>query len=67
MCVCVCVLSYAFDAALNQGILAKFLDLKENARIISLRSFVPVDRRPSLRNINAIESIFTVKEVDILD
>nr|KAJ3420738.1 Nucleosomal histone H3-Lys79 methylase [Polyrhizophydium stewartii] len=54
--------NYAFDAALNQGILAKFLDLKDSAKVISLRSFVPVDRRPSLRRSNAIESIFTVKE-----
>ncbi|KAJ3288674.1 Nucleosomal histone H3-Lys79 methylase [Borealophlyctis nickersoniae] len=57
--------NYAFDAELNQGILAKFLDLKESATVISLRSFVPVDRRPSLRRSNAIESIFTVREVSI--
>lgn len=56
------IFSYAFDAELNQNILARFLDLKETARVISLRSFVPVDRRPSLRRSNAIESIFTVKE-----
>ncbi|EGF77828.1 hypothetical protein BATDEDRAFT_91271 [Batrachochytrium dendrobatidis JAM81] len=54
--------NYAFDAELNLGIIAKFLDLKESAKVVSLRSFVPVDRRPSLRRSNAIESIFTVKE-----
>ncbi|KAI8929188.1 histone methylation protein DOT1-domain-containing protein [Entophlyctis helioformis] len=47
--------NYAFGAELNQGILALFLDLKESAKVISLRSFVPVDRRPSLRRSNAID------------
>ncbi|KAJ1327220.1 hypothetical protein BSLG_010562 [Batrachochytrium salamandrivorans] len=56
--------NYAFDAALNHGIIAKFLDLKESAKVVSLRSFVPVDRRPSLRRSNAIESIFSVKELE---
>ncbi|KAI8817685.1 histone methylation protein DOT1-domain-containing protein [Fimicolochytrium jonesii] len=56
--------NYAFNAELNQNILAKFLDLKEGAVVISLRSFLPVDRPTarSSRRSNAIESIFTVKE-----
>ncbi|KND00644.1 histone methyltransferase DOT1 [Spizellomyces punctatus DAOM BR117] len=56
--------NYAFSAELNQMILAKFLDLKENAIVIALRSFVPVDRPTarSARRSNAIESIFRVKE-----
>ena len=49
-----------FDPELNQGILAMFLDLKENAKVVSLRSFVP--RTSSSRRINAIESIFKVKD-----
>ncbi|KAJ3158884.1 Nucleosomal histone H3-Lys79 methylase [Geranomyces michiganensis] len=56
--------NYAFSAELNQRILGLFLDLKEGATVISLRSFLPVDRptsRSTRRN-NAIESIFTVKE-----
>ncbi|KAJ2993423.1 Nucleosomal histone H3-Lys79 methylase [Globomyces sp. JEL0801] len=55
-------MSYAFDGELNQGILAKFLDLKESARVVSLRSFIAGGGRQTLRRINAIESIFTVKE-----
>jgi hypothetical protein len=47
---------------LNQGILALFLDIKETAKIITLKPFAPVGKQ-SLRRINAIESIFSVKEV----
>ncbi|KAI9097004.1 histone methylation protein DOT1-domain-containing protein [Phlyctochytrium arcticum] len=56
--------NYAFSAELNQMILAKFLDLKDGATMISLRSFAPVDRPTahSARRANAIESIFRVKE-----
>ncbi|KAJ3309281.1 Nucleosomal histone H3-Lys79 methylase [Boothiomyces sp. JEL0838] len=54
--------NYAFDPALNQAILAKFLDLKESAKIITLKSFVPLNSRQQNRRVNAIESIFTVKE-----
>ncbi|KAJ3085790.1 Nucleosomal histone H3-Lys79 methylase [Quaeritorhiza haematococci] len=54
--------NYIFDADLNQRILHKFLDLKENAKIISLRSFVSVDRKVNLRTSQSIESIFRVKE-----
>ncbi|KAI8996185.1 histone methylation protein DOT1-domain-containing protein [Gaertneriomyces semiglobifer] len=56
--------NYAFSASLNQQILAKFLDLKEGCVVVSLRSFVPVDRPTarSVRRSNAIESIFTAKE-----
>ncbi|KAJ3274461.1 Nucleosomal histone H3-Lys79 methylase, partial [Blyttiomyces sp. JEL0837] len=54
--------NYAFKAELNQRILESFLDLKETAKVISLRSFVPVDRRPSFRRGNSIETIFRVKE-----
>ncbi|KAJ3270419.1 Nucleosomal histone H3-Lys79 methylase [Terramyces sp. JEL0728] len=54
--------NYAFDPALNHSILAKFLDLKESAKIITLKSFVPLNSRQQNRRVNAIESIFTVKE-----
>ncbi|KAI8805536.1 histone methylation protein DOT1-domain-containing protein [Cladochytrium replicatum] len=53
--------NYAFDADLNQKILQKFLDVKEGARIISLKSFLSTGRI-NMRNINSIESILTVKE-----
>ncbi|ORX60909.1 DOT1-domain-containing protein [Piromyces finnis] len=54
--------NYAFDAALNQRILQKFLDLKENTRIISLKNFVPLDHKINYRNANSLESILRVKE-----
>ena len=47
---------------MNQAIVQKFLDVKESCKIVSLRSFLPVDKRPSLHRINAIEGIFSVKE-----
>lgn len=37
----VLVNNYAFDPSLNEKLLWKFLDLKEGARIISLKTFVP--------------------------
>ena len=40
----------------------KFLDIKETCKVITLKSFAPVGRN-SLRRINAIESIFSIKEV----
>jgi len=54
--------NYAFDAKLNQRILQKFLDLKENTRIISLKSFVSLDHRINYRNANSLESILRVEE-----
>ncbi|KAI9356250.1 histone methylation protein DOT1-domain-containing protein [Zopfochytrium polystomum] len=54
--------NYAFDAELNQRIMDLFLDLKDSAKVISLRSFAPVDRRLNLRRSNSIETIFRVKE-----
>ncbi|KAI8907993.1 histone-lysine N-methyltransferase, H3 lysine-79 specific [Gorgonomyces haynaldii] len=54
--------NYAFDPALNQSILAKFLDLKEKTQVVSLRSFVSNAGRQTSRRSNSIESIFTVKE-----
>jgi hypothetical protein len=61
-CDVVFVNNYAFAADLNQKILAKFLDLKEGARVISLKSFVSQDRKITKRNEGALENIFKVKE-----
>ena len=55
--------NYAFNAQLNQSILAKLLDIKDSCKVVSLRSFVSVDRKPSLHRIHSIENIFTVQEV----
>ncbi|KAJ3043756.1 Nucleosomal histone H3-Lys79 methylase [Rhizophlyctis rosea] len=54
--------NYAFRPELNQMILALFLDLKEGAKVISLRSFVPKTGRGQARRSNAMESIFTCEE-----
>jgi hypothetical protein len=55
--------NYAFDSALNQQILSLFLDLKDNAQVISLRSFViSGGNRQQGRRTNAIENIFKVRE-----
>ncbi|KAI8831586.1 histone methylation protein DOT1-domain-containing protein [Chytridium lagenaria] len=54
--------NYAFNAELNQGLLARFLDLKPTAKVISLKSFTSLEKRQAGRRSNAIENIFTVKE-----
>lgn len=54
--------NYAFDSVLNQDILALFLDLKEGAQVISLRSFLPPGNKQLGRRANSIENIFKVKE-----
>ncbi|TPX34561.1 histone-lysine N-methyltransferase [Synchytrium microbalum] len=54
--------NYAFTAELNQKILQLFLDLKDHAKVISLKSFIPADRNLTLRNMDSIESILKNKE-----
>ncbi len=58
--------SYIFDASLNQHILHKFLDLKDDAKIISLRSFDKTDRKITARTSQSIGSILKGKEVGCL-
>ncbi|KAJ1667568.1 Nucleosomal histone H3-Lys79 methylase [Coemansia sp. RSA 1813] len=53
--------NYAFDGPLNQILLQMFLDLKEGARIVSLKPFVTPDHKINARNIYSPESILTVK------
>jgi H3 lysine-79-specific histone-lysine N-methyltransferase len=52
--------NYAFDAQLNQRLLQLFLDLKEGTRIISLRNFVPLDHKITVRNAGSAESILSI-------
>ncbi|RKP23195.1 histone-lysine N-methyltransferase [Syncephalis pseudoplumigaleata] len=52
--------NYAFDAQLNQRLLQLFLDLKEGTRIISLRNFVPLDHKITVRNAGSAESILRI-------
>lgn len=47
--------NYIFDAELNQAILDKFLDLKDGAKVISLKSFAP---KIGGRNSGSIGAIF---------
>jgi H3 lysine-79-specific histone-lysine N-methyltransferase len=56
----VLVNNYAFDSQLNQNLLQLFLDLKEGTRIISLRNFVPLDHKITVRNADSVESILRI-------
>ncbi|KAJ2380331.1 Nucleosomal histone H3-Lys79 methylase, partial [Coemansia sp. RSA 2603] len=42
--------NYAFDSALNHNLLQMFLDLKDGARIVSLKPFVTPDYKINARN-----------------
>ncbi|ORX88332.1 DOT1-domain-containing protein [Basidiobolus meristosporus CBS 931.73] len=57
----VLVNNYAFDSDLNQRLLQLFLDLKEGTKIITLKSYVPLDHKITLRNAASVESILTVQ------
>ncbi|KAF8525244.1 DOT1-domain-containing protein [Hysterangium stoloniferum] len=54
--------NYAFTEPLNQALLHHFLDMKEGAVVISLRSFVPPDFRLTDRTINSPAAILRVEE-----
>jgi hypothetical protein len=55
--------SYGFDPELQQKILQKLLDVKDTAKIVTLRSLNSIDKKPSNRNLNSIDSIYDVEEV----
>ncbi|KAJ1972963.1 Nucleosomal histone H3-Lys79 methylase [Dimargaris xerosporica] len=58
----VLVNNYAFSSDLNQQLLQLFLDLKDGAQIISLKSFVPTENfKITSRNAGSPESILRVK------
>lgn len=54
----------AFTPALNQKLIPMFLDLKEGARIVSLKSFVPKDWKLKERNSGSIIGMLSVEEKD---
>ncbi|PVG00706.1 DOT1-domain-containing protein [Serendipita vermifera] len=54
--------NFVFEPTLNEGLKRLFLDLKDGAKIISLRSFC--DDKVSARNIGAIESFLDVESFD---
>lgn len=57
----VLVNNYAFDAKLNGNLVDMFLDLKEGAKIVSLKSFVPQDHVISEANIESPLNILSVE------
>ena len=50
----------AFTPALNDDLVLKFLDLKEGARLISLKSFVPSGFRMQARNAHDPRNLLSV-------
>ncbi|KAI9164425.1 Nucleosomal histone H3-Lys79 methylase [Blastocladiella emersonii ATCC 22665] len=52
--------NYVFQPKLNRALLELFLDLKDGARVVSLREFAPVDNRITARNADSIEALFEV-------
>ncbi|KAI8072817.1 S-adenosyl-L-methionine-dependent methyltransferase [Gongronella butleri] len=59
----VVVNNYAFDSATNHGLLQLFLDLKEGAQIVSLKSFVNKNHTINARTFHLPESILQVQEL----
>ncbi|ORX59450.1 DOT1-domain-containing protein [Hesseltinella vesiculosa] len=59
----VLVNNYAFDSTTNQDLLRLFLDLKEGAKIVSLKSFVHKNHKINARNFHLPESILQVQEL----
>lgn len=60
----VLVNNYAFDWQTNHGLAQLFLDLKEGAKVISLKSFVPKSHKINQRTFHMPESILRVKEYE---
>lgn len=52
----------AFTPRLNENLTALFLDLKDGARIVSLKSFVPAGSKNEARNSGAVYNILEVQE-----
>ncbi|KAF7721868.1 Nucleosomal histone H3-Lys79 methylase [Apophysomyces ossiformis] len=56
--------NYAFDWQTNHALAQLFLDLKEGAKIISLKSFVPKNHKINKRTMDKPESILQVEEYE---
>lgn len=56
--------NYAFDGKLNSHLLDMFLDLKEGARIVSLKSFVPPGHVISEHNIQSPANLLSVEKME---
>lgn len=58
----VLVNNQAFTAGLNDTLLSMFLDLKEGCQVVSLKPFVPVGHKISMRNIDSPVNMFVQRE-----
>lgn len=58
----VLVNNQAFTPELNERLTSLFLDLKEGARIVSLKSFVPAGHKISARNLNSPFNVLEVQQ-----
>ncbi|KAL9640415.1 MAG: hypothetical protein Q9164_000297 [Protoblastenia rupestris] len=56
----VLVNNQAFTPALNEDLINLFLDLKEGAKVVSLKSFVPMGQKSQSKNAGAIYNILDV-------
>ncbi|KAL9131826.1 MAG: hypothetical protein Q9217_000353 [Psora testacea] len=56
----VLVNNQAFTPALNEDLINLFLDLKEGAKVVSLKSFVPMGQKSQTKNAGAIYNILDV-------
>ena len=63
----VLVNNQAFQPDLNEKLTTLFLDLKEGAQVVSLKSFAPVGQKNQSRNVGAIYNIFDVTEKTYYD
>ncbi|KAK6429635.1 Nucleosomal histone H3-Lys79 methylase [Oleoguttula sp. CCFEE 5521] len=63
----VLVNNQVFSAATNDSLLAKFLDLKEGAKVVSLKPFVPKDHRITKTNINSMYGMFRTEVHEYFD
>ncbi|PVZ99478.1 hypothetical protein BB558_004496 [Smittium angustum] len=58
----VLVNNHAFDTNLNHRLMQIFLDMKDGAKIISLKSFAPLDFKINDHNVGSLESILKVRQ-----
>ena len=58
----VLVNNQAFTPELNERLTSLFLDLKEGAKIVSLKSFVPAGHKISARNLNSPFNVLEVQQ-----
>lgn len=60
----VLVNNQAFTATLNETLLSMFLDLKEGCQVVSLKPFVPVGHKITMRNVDSPVNMFVQKEAE---